>query len=151
MYPSHQHQRNQWLRRAFLRSSITGFPPAIIVNGSMYASDDPAPAGVAAEGRAFDHQQTQRGQHRRQKVSDAHEQERLVTRHGGITPGAHAGLSGVQEDAIDAPRHDGQQGEKQPGFPGRLSILSHKPADSSGRSALLQMVCRATFTRRHES
>lgn len=31
-----------------VRSSITGFPPAIIVNGAMYASDDSAPAGVAA-------------------------------------------------------------------------------------------------------
>ncbi|MBZ0244642.1 MAG: ice-binding family protein [Cyclobacteriaceae bacterium] len=31
-----------------VRSSITGFPPAIIVNGSMFASDDSAPAGVAA-------------------------------------------------------------------------------------------------------
>lgn len=31
-----------------VRSSITGFPPAIIVNGSMFASDDTAPAGVAA-------------------------------------------------------------------------------------------------------
>jgi hypothetical protein len=31
-----------------VRSSITGFPPAIIVNGDMFASDDPAPAGVAA-------------------------------------------------------------------------------------------------------
>jgi hypothetical protein len=30
------------------RSSITGFPPAIIVNGAMYASDDVAPAGVNA-------------------------------------------------------------------------------------------------------
>ncbi|MBK6266714.1 DUF3494 domain-containing protein [Marivirga sp. S37H4] len=30
-----------------LRSSITGFPPAIIVNGDMFASDDLAPAGVA--------------------------------------------------------------------------------------------------------
>lgn len=31
-----------------VRSSITGFPPAIIVNGAMFASDDAAPAGVAA-------------------------------------------------------------------------------------------------------
>ena len=31
-----------------VRSSITGFPPAIIVNGAMYASDDIAPPGVAA-------------------------------------------------------------------------------------------------------
>lgn len=31
-----------------VRSSITGFPPAKIVNGSMYASDDLAPAGVPA-------------------------------------------------------------------------------------------------------
>jgi hypothetical protein len=31
-----------------VRSSITGFPPAIIVNGAMYASDDIAPLGVAA-------------------------------------------------------------------------------------------------------
>lgn len=31
-----------------VRSSITGFPPAIIVNGEMFASDDLAPAGVAA-------------------------------------------------------------------------------------------------------
>jgi Ice-binding-like/Bacterial Ig-like domain len=31
-----------------VRSSITGFPPAIIVNGAMYASDDAAPSGVAA-------------------------------------------------------------------------------------------------------
>ena len=30
------------------RSSITGFPPAIIVNGAMYASDDVAPPGVNA-------------------------------------------------------------------------------------------------------
>jgi len=30
------------------RSSITGFPPATIVNGAMYASDDAAPPGVAA-------------------------------------------------------------------------------------------------------
>jgi hypothetical protein len=31
-----------------VRSSITGFPPAIIVNGAMYAADDVAPPGVAA-------------------------------------------------------------------------------------------------------
>jgi len=31
-----------------LRSSITGFPPATIVNGAIYASDDVAPPGVAA-------------------------------------------------------------------------------------------------------
>lgn len=31
-----------------VRSSITGFPPAIVVNGAIYASDDSAPAGVAA-------------------------------------------------------------------------------------------------------
>lgn len=31
-----------------VRSSITGFPPAIIVNGAIYASNDLAPAGVAA-------------------------------------------------------------------------------------------------------
>lgn len=30
------------------RSSITGFPPAIVVNGAIYASDDVSPAGVAA-------------------------------------------------------------------------------------------------------
>ncbi|MEX0982348.1 MAG: ice-binding family protein [Bacteroidales bacterium] len=30
------------------RSSITGFPPAIVVNGAIYASDDIAPPGVAA-------------------------------------------------------------------------------------------------------
>jgi hypothetical protein len=31
-----------------VRSSITGFPPAIVVNGSIFASDDIAPPGVAA-------------------------------------------------------------------------------------------------------
>jgi hypothetical protein len=31
-----------------VRSSITGFPPAIIVNGAIYASDDIAPAGIPA-------------------------------------------------------------------------------------------------------
>jgi hypothetical protein len=31
-----------------VRSSITGFPPAIVVNGAIYASDDVAPPGVAA-------------------------------------------------------------------------------------------------------
>lgn len=31
-----------------VRSSITGFPPAIVVNGAIYASDDLAPAGIAA-------------------------------------------------------------------------------------------------------
>lgn len=31
-----------------VRSSITGFPPAIVVNGAIFASDDLAPAGVAA-------------------------------------------------------------------------------------------------------
>ncbi len=31
-----------------VRSSITGFPPATIVNGAIYASDDIAPPGVAA-------------------------------------------------------------------------------------------------------
>ncbi|MBC7883934.1 MAG: Ig-like domain-containing protein [Saprospiraceae bacterium] len=31
-----------------VRSSITGFPPAIIVNGDIYASDDVSPPGVAA-------------------------------------------------------------------------------------------------------
>jgi len=30
------------------RASITGFPPAIIVNGAMYAFDDIIPAGIAA-------------------------------------------------------------------------------------------------------
>ncbi len=30
-----------------IRASITGFPPAIIVNGAIYASDDIAPPGVA--------------------------------------------------------------------------------------------------------
>ncbi len=31
-----------------VRSSITGFPPAILVNGAIYASDDTAPLGIAA-------------------------------------------------------------------------------------------------------
>ena len=31
-----------------IRSSITGFPPASIVNGSIYASDDTFPLGIAA-------------------------------------------------------------------------------------------------------
>ncbi len=31
-----------------VRSSITGFPPAIVVNGAIYASDDIIPANVAA-------------------------------------------------------------------------------------------------------
>lgn len=31
-----------------VRSSITGFPPAVVVNGAIYASDDIAPPGVAA-------------------------------------------------------------------------------------------------------
>ena len=31
-----------------LRSSVTGFPPAIVVNGSIFAADDIAPPGVAA-------------------------------------------------------------------------------------------------------
>lgn len=31
-----------------VRSSITGFPPAIIINGAIYASDDIAPPGVPA-------------------------------------------------------------------------------------------------------
>jgi len=31
-----------------VRSSFTGFPPAIIVNGSIFASDDIAPPGIAA-------------------------------------------------------------------------------------------------------
>ncbi|MEO6189091.1 MAG: ice-binding family protein, partial [Saprospiraceae bacterium] len=30
-----------------VRSSITGFPPAIVVNGAIYASDDTAPPGIA--------------------------------------------------------------------------------------------------------
>ncbi|MCX6258693.1 MAG: Ig-like domain-containing protein [Bacteroidia bacterium] len=31
-----------------VHSSVTGFPPAIVVNGAIYASDDIAPPGVAA-------------------------------------------------------------------------------------------------------
>ncbi|WP_345158638.1 Ig-like domain-containing protein [Pontibacter saemangeumensis] len=31
-----------------VRSSVTGFPPAIVVNGAIYASDDIAPPGTAA-------------------------------------------------------------------------------------------------------
>ena len=31
-----------------LRSSVTGFPPAIVINGAIYASDDIAPPGVPA-------------------------------------------------------------------------------------------------------
>lgn len=31
-----------------VRSSVTGFPPAIIVNGAIYASDDSSPSGTAA-------------------------------------------------------------------------------------------------------
>ena len=31
-----------------VRSSVTGFPPAVIVNGAIYASDDIAPPGVPA-------------------------------------------------------------------------------------------------------
>lgn len=31
-----------------VRSSITGFPPAIVVNGAIHASDDLVPAGIAA-------------------------------------------------------------------------------------------------------
>ncbi len=31
-----------------VRSSVTGFPPAIIINGAIYASDDIAPPGVPA-------------------------------------------------------------------------------------------------------
>lgn len=30
------------------RSSVTGFPPALMVNGAIFASDDTSPAGVAA-------------------------------------------------------------------------------------------------------
>ncbi|HSI77160.1 MAG TPA: Ig-like domain-containing protein [Lunatimonas sp.] len=30
------------------RSSVTGFPPALMVNGAIFASDDASPAGVAA-------------------------------------------------------------------------------------------------------
>lgn len=31
-----------------VRSSITGFPPAIVINGFIHASDDPLPVGIAA-------------------------------------------------------------------------------------------------------
>ena len=31
-----------------VRSSVTGFPPAVVVNGAIYASDDIAPPGTAA-------------------------------------------------------------------------------------------------------
>lgn len=31
-----------------VRSSVTGFPPAIVVNGAIYASDDSSPSGTAA-------------------------------------------------------------------------------------------------------
>ena len=31
-----------------VRSSVTGFPPAVIINGAIYASDDIAPPGVPA-------------------------------------------------------------------------------------------------------
>jgi hypothetical protein len=31
-----------------VRSSITGFPPAVVINGTIFASDDIAPPGVAA-------------------------------------------------------------------------------------------------------
>lgn len=31
-----------------VRSSITGFPPAIVINGFIHASDDPLPTGIAA-------------------------------------------------------------------------------------------------------
>ena len=31
-----------------VRSSVTGFPPAIVVNGAIYASDDASPPGIAA-------------------------------------------------------------------------------------------------------
>ncbi|MBJ6119598.1 DUF3494 domain-containing protein [Pontibacter sp. BT310] len=31
-----------------VRSSVTGFPPALVVNGAIYASDDSAPAGTSA-------------------------------------------------------------------------------------------------------
>ena len=31
-----------------VRSSVTGFPPAIVVNGAIYASDDISPPGVSA-------------------------------------------------------------------------------------------------------
>ena len=31
-----------------LRSSVTGFPPAVVVNGAIFAADDIAPPGVAA-------------------------------------------------------------------------------------------------------
>jgi len=31
-----------------VRSSITGFPPAVVINGAIYASDDIAPPGIAA-------------------------------------------------------------------------------------------------------
>jgi hypothetical protein len=31
-----------------VRSSIVGFPPAVIINGKIYAADDPFPAGIAA-------------------------------------------------------------------------------------------------------
>ncbi len=30
------------------RSSVTGFPPAIVINGAIFAADDASPAGVAA-------------------------------------------------------------------------------------------------------
>jgi hypothetical protein len=40
------HDMNVGISPGF-RSSITGFPPAIMVNGSIYASDDLVPAGIA--------------------------------------------------------------------------------------------------------
>ena len=58
--------------------------------------------GVAAPRRAFKHQQQQRSEHRRQKISQTHKEKRFVTRGGRITA-THIGLAGVQEYAVNTP------------------------------------------------
>jgi hypothetical protein len=45
--PSEIHDMNVGISPG-VRSSITGFPPAIIVNGAIHASDDATPVGIAA-------------------------------------------------------------------------------------------------------
>ena len=50
-----------------------------------------------------------------QEIREPDEQKCAVSGHARIATCAHAGLAGMEEDAIDAPGNDGEQCEQQPG------------------------------------
>src|SRR5947208_1062314 len=92
---------------------------------------------VASKGRRIQQEQRQRRKHGREKVCNADEEKGLVTAIDGVL---HGDLTGVKKNAVNAPRHDGQEGERQPGEARRIRIgIDHTCADNIDGVALLQL------------